>query len=64
MGIAELMSEIRKLPEEELLRLAAEVDEEAAALVDRRFEARVKAGDFDELAAQALGRDVGAASPG
>jgi hypothetical protein len=54
MGIAELMGEIRKLPDDELLALAAQVDAEAARAVDTRFTAMVKEGDFDELAAEAL----------
>lgn len=54
MGIAELMGEIRKLPDDELLALAAQVDAEAARAVDTRFTAMVKEGEFDELAAEAL----------
>ena len=54
MGIAELMGEIRKLPDDELLALAAQVEAEAARAVDTRFTAMVKEGDFDELAAEAL----------
>lgn len=54
MSIAELMSEIRKLPDDELLALAAQVDEEAARAVDERFAAKVREGCFDEAAAAAL----------
>ncbi len=54
MGIAELMGEIRKLPDDELLALAAQVDAEAARAVDTKFTALVREGDFDELAAEAL----------
>ena len=54
MGIAELMGEIRKLPDDELLALAAQVDAEAARAVDTRFTALVREGEFDELAAEAL----------
>ena len=54
MSIAELMNEIRKLPDVELLALAAQVEEEAARAVDHQLAARVQEGDFDELAAQAL----------
>ena len=54
MGIAELMGEIRKLPDDELLVLAAQVDAEAARAVDTKFTALVREGDFDELAAEAL----------
>ena len=54
MGIAELMGEIRKLPDDELLALAAQVDAEAARAVDTKFTALVREGEFDELAAEAL----------
>jgi hypothetical protein len=54
MGIADLMSEIRKLTDDELLALAAQVDAEAARAVDTKFTALVREGDFDELAAEAL----------
>jgi methionine synthase II (cobalamin-independent) len=53
-SIAELMKEIRKLPDDELLTLAAQVDAEAARAVDERFAAKVREGDFDGLAAEAL----------
>ena len=52
MGITDLMTEIRKLPDDELLALAAQV--EAARAVDTRFTAMVTDGNFDELAAEAL----------
>ena len=48
MGIADLMNEIRKLPDDELLALAAQVEAEAARAVDTRFTAMVKEGDFDQ----------------
>ena len=54
MGITDLMIEIRKLPDDELLALAAQVEAEAARAVDTRFTAMVREGDFDELAAEAL----------
>ena len=54
MGIADLMNEIRKLPDDELLALAAQVEAEAARAVDTRFTAMVKEGDFNQLAAEAL----------
>jgi len=57
MGIAEIMREIRKLPDEELLALAAQIDEEAAKAVDHRFEALVREGHFTDLAAEALRED-------
>ena len=37
MGIAEIMREVRKLPDDELLALAAQIDEEAARAVDHRL---------------------------
>lgn len=54
MGIAEIMLEVRKLPDDELLALAAQVDEEAARAVDHRFECMVREGRFEDLAAEAL----------
>lgn len=54
MGIAEIMREVRKLPDDELLALAAQVDEEAARAVDHRFESFVREGRFEDLAAEAL----------
>lgn len=54
MGIAEIMREVRKLPDDELLALAAQVDEEAARAVDHRFESLVRDGHFADLAAEAL----------
>jgi len=54
MGIAEIMHEIRKLPDDQLLALAAQVDEEAARAVDHRFESMVREGHFADLATEAL----------
>jgi hypothetical protein len=54
MGIAEIMREVRKLPDDELLALAAQIDEEAARAVDHRFESLVREGNFADLAAEAL----------
>ena len=54
MSIAELMKQIRMLPDDELLALAAQVDEEAARAVDHRFESLVRDGHFADLAAEAL----------
>ena len=54
MGIAELMNEIRKLPDEDLLALAVEVDAAAARAVDERFAAMVRDGGFDVQAAEAV----------
>ena len=54
MGIAEIMREVRKLPDDELLALAAQVDEETARAVDHRFECLVREGRFEDLAAEAL----------
>ncbi len=54
MSVAELMNEIRKLPDTELLALATQVDAEAARAVDEQFAAQVREGAFDDLAAEAL----------
>ncbi len=54
MEIAEIMREVRKLPDDQLLSLAAQIDQEAARAVDQRFESMVREGDFSELAAEAL----------
>ena len=54
MGIAEIMQEVRKLPDDQLLALAAQIDEEAAKAVDHRFESMVRDGHFADLAAEAL----------
>lgn len=54
MGVAEIMQEVRKLPDDELLALAAQVDLEAARAVDQRFECLVRDGQFADLAAAAL----------
>lgn len=48
------MTEVRKLPEDELLDLAMQVEEFAASLVDARFAKKVESGAFDHLAAEAL----------
>ncbi|MFZ9941189.1 MAG: hypothetical protein ACO3F7_03450 [Luteolibacter sp.] len=48
------MGEIRKLPDDELLALAAQVDAEAARAVDTKFASMVKEGAFDECANDAL----------
>ena len=54
MEIAEIMREVRKLPDDQLLALAAQVDQEAARAVDHRFEAMVREGGFADLAEEAL----------
>lgn len=54
MEIAEIMREVRKLPDDELLALAAQIDQEAARAVDHRFECLVRDGHFDDLAEDAL----------
>ena len=48
------MQEVRKLPDDQLLALAAQIDEEAAKAVDHRFESMVRDGHFADLAAEAL----------
>jgi hypothetical protein len=57
MGITEIMLEVRKLSDDELIKLAAQVDEEAAKAVDRRFESLVREGRFEDLAAEAIGEE-------
>jgi hypothetical protein len=54
MNVAEIMQEVRKLTDDQLLALAAQVDEEAARAVDQRFESMVREGGFGGLAAEAL----------
>ena len=54
MEVAEIMREIRKLPDDQLLALATQVDEEAARAVDHRFENLVRDGGFADLAAEAV----------
>lgn len=54
MNIAELMNEIRKLGDADLLDLAAQIDAEAARAVDHRFECLVRDGHFADAAAAAL----------
>lgn len=48
------MREIRKLPDDGLLALSAQIDQEAANAVDHRFESLVREGHFADLAAEAL----------
>ena len=57
MNIAEIMREVRKLPDDQLLSLAAQIDQEAARAVDHRFESLVRDGHFAELAAEALSEE-------
>ena len=52
--VADIMREVRKLPDDQLLALASQVDEEAARAVDHRFESMVREGGFADLAAEAL----------
>jgi len=54
MGVAEIMREVRKLGDADLLDLAAQVDAEAARAVDQRFECLVRDGHFAAAAAAAL----------
>ena len=54
MEVAEIMREVRKLGDADLLDLAAQVDAEAARAVDHRFECLVRDGQFADLAAAAL----------
>lgn len=57
MEVAEIMREVRKLPDDQLLALAAEVEEAAARAVDQRFADKVGGGVFAHLAADALRED-------
>jgi len=57
MGIAEIMREDRKLPSEQLMALAAQIDVEAARVVDQRFESVVREGHFADLAPDAQRED-------
>ena len=58
MSAAEVMELVRELPEREVLDLGQMLDDWAAELVDRKFENAVRAGAFDDLAAEAL-RETG-----
>jgi hypothetical protein len=57
MEIVEIMREIRSLPDDQLLALAAQVDEVAARAMDRRFEHIVRDGHFPDLANEAQRED-------
>lgn len=54
MSAAEVMNLAKQLPEREVLDLARMLDAWTAAMVDQKFEAAVKSGAFDQLAADAL----------
>lgn len=58
IGVVEIMKEVRKLPDDQLLALAARIDEEAARAVDHRFESLIKGGHFAALAAEALHQEA------
>lgn len=57
MEVAEIMREVRKLPPDQLLALAKQVDEESARAVDYCFESIVREGGFADLAAEALSEE-------
>lgn len=54
MSAVELMDLVKRLPEPEALNLGRMLDEWLAGIVDRKFEAAVEAGAFDDMAAEAL----------
>ncbi len=54
MEIKELIQEVRKLPEKDLLILAQAVGEAAATAADAGFEKDISAGRFDAMAAEAI----------
>lgn len=58
MEVAVFIREARRLPDEKLLQLAAEIDAVAAETVDKKLERAVEAGFFDAMAAAALREDA------
>jgi hypothetical protein len=54
MSAAEVMNLVKQLPEMEVLDLARMLEAWTAAMVDQKFEAAVKSGAFDQMAADAL----------
>jgi hypothetical protein len=54
MSAVEVMDLVKRLPEPEAMDLGRMLDDWLAGIVDRRFEAAVAAGVFDEMAAEAL----------
>ena len=54
MSAAEVMNLAKQLPEMEVLDLARMLEAWTAAMVDQKFEAAVKSGAFDQMAADAL----------
>lgn len=54
MSAVEVMDLVKRLPEREALDLGRMLDDWLAGIVDRKFEAAVMAGAFDDMAAEAL----------
>lgn len=54
MSAAEVMTLVRRLPEREAMDLGRMLDDWLAGIVDRKFETSVDAGEFDDMAAEAL----------
>lgn len=54
MSAAEVMNLAKQLPEMEVLDLARMLEAWTAVMVDQKFEAAVKSGAFDQMAADAL----------
>ena len=54
MSATEVMNLAKQLPEMEVLDLARMLEAWTAAMVDQKFEAAVKSGAFDQMAADAL----------
>jgi hypothetical protein len=54
MSAVEVMNLVKRLPEREAMNLGQMLDDWLSGIVDRKFEAAVKAGVFDDMAAEAL----------
>jgi hypothetical protein len=54
MSAVEVMDLVKRLPEREAMDLGRMLDDWLAGIVDRKFESAVKAGAFDDMAAEAL----------
>jgi hypothetical protein len=54
MSAAEVMDLVKSLPAKEAIDLGRMVEEWTAGIVDQKFEAALKAGAFDAMAAEAI----------
>ena len=54
MSAAEVMDLVKSLPAKEAIDLGRMVEEWTADIVDQKFEAAVKSGAFDAMAAEAI----------